>query len=249
MNQGTPTLQQVIKDAIETRVTDIHVSMPGIVKSYNATLQTAEIQPVIKKKYSDGTIINLPLLINVPVIFPRTAKSYLHFPLAKDDYVLLVFCERSLDVFLQKGGIVDPDDYRKHALSDAVAIVGLFPNGSEITNESDRVAVVNDKARVSLDASGKTYIGLKDATQTENIVLGLVMKTYLENLHTKIATLLDKLIGGDIFLVTSPGNPTAPNPARAAELVALKADFEALKTSPISDKAFLSDILFTEKGN
>ncbi len=250
MNQGTPTLQQVIKDAIESRVTDIHVSMPGIVQTYNPVLQTAEIQPVIKKKYADGTIVNLPLLINVPVIFPRTSKAYLHFPLAKDDYVLLIFCERSIDVFLQKGGVVDPEDYRKHALSDAVAIAGLYPMGSEIVGETeiDKIALVNGLARVSLSEAGITSIGKKNSIQAENIVLGMVLKTYLETLHAKIASLMNMLIAGDIFLTTAPASPTAPNPPRAVQLTALLAEFEALKASPIMDKTFLSDIFFTEKG-
>lgn len=248
MNQATPTLQELLKDAIEARVTDIHVALPGIVQKYDAAKQTADIQPTIKKKYADGTVINLPLISNVPVIFPRTSKAYLHIPLKKDDYVLLIFSERSLDIFLQKGGIVDPEDYRKHALSDAVAIPGLFPQGSEITGKADVVDLVNDMAQISLFEDGKTKVGKFGNTPSENVILGLVMKQYLENIHDKYAAILDILIAGDMCLVTSPGNPTAPNPAKAALLTQIKADLAALKASPISDKAFLSDIFFTEKG-
>jgi hypothetical protein len=249
INQQTPTLQDLLKEAIESRVTDIHVSLPGIVQKYDAAKQVADIQPVVKKKYADGTVVNLPLLINVPVIFPRTIKSFLHLPLAKNDYVLLIFCERSLDIWLQKGGIVDPDDFRKHSLSDAVALVGFFPQKNELTVDANNVMLVNDSAKFESTPDGKTKIGKVSGNQTENIVLGLEMKTYLETLHDKIATLLDKLILGDICLVTSPGSPTAPNPVRAAEFTSLKAELAALKASPISDKKFLSDIFFTEKGN
>ena len=49
MNQATPTLQELLKDAIEARVTDIHVALPGIVQKYDAAKQTADIQPTIKK--------------------------------------------------------------------------------------------------------------------------------------------------------------------------------------------------------
>jgi hypothetical protein len=63
-----------------------------------------------------------------------------------------------------------------------------------------------------------------------------------------LAAILDVLIAGDHLLVTSPGNPTAPNPAKALLLSNAKAALEALKASPIGDSAVLSDILFTEKG-
>jgi hypothetical protein len=248
MKQETPTLQSLLKDAIEARVTDIHVSLPGIVQKYDAAKQMADIQPTLKKKYGDGTVTNLPLLSNVPVIFPRSGNAYLHIPLKKDDTVLLIFCERSIDTWLQKGGIVDPDDYRKHALSDAVAIPGLFPMGSEIDGQSDKVDLVNGDAILRLSEDGKSSIGKVGSTPTENAVLGLVLKQYLENIHQQYSDILDLLIGGDIFIATTLGAPTAPNPVRTPQLLAAKTALAALKTTPISDKLFLSDILFTEKG-
>jgi hypothetical protein len=249
MIQSTPTLQELLLQAIESRVTDIHVALPAIVQKYDATKQTCEVQPCIKKKYSDNTVVNLPLITNVPVVFPRTSKAYLHIPLKKNDYVLLIFCERSLDIFMQKGGIVDPEDYRKHNLSDAVAIAGLFPQGTEIQGATDKVDLVNDLAKISLEESGITRIGKTASTPSENVVLGLVLQQYLKDLHTKIDALMDIIITGDFLLVTSPGNPTAPNPVKVVNLTQIKTDLLALKTSPISDKLFLSDVFFTEKGN
>lgn len=248
MSQSTPSLEQILKDAIESRITDLHTAMIGVVQSYNAQLQTADIQPVIKKKYADGTLVNLPLLANVPILFNRTGKAYLHVPLKKDDYVLLIFCERSLDVWLQQGGIVDPKDYRKHNLSDAIAIAGIFPQGKEIQGQPDKVDLVNDQSKISLSEDGKIKIGKVDGTPEENVPLGLILKQYLEDIHAQYAALIDILIAGDLCLVTSPGNPTAPNPAKTPSLVNIKSALAALKASPISDKAFLSDVLFTEKG-
>lgn len=249
MNNANPTLQELIKMAIEARITDVHVALPAIVQKYDPKKQVVDVQPALKKKYSDGTVTNLPLISNVPVQFPRSGMGYLHIPLKKNDYVMLVFQERSIDNFMLKGGVVDPEDFRKHHLADAVALAGFWPQGSELEGEADKVDLVNGEAMVRLLEDGKTLIGKKGNTPNEPVVLGLVLKQYLEDLHTKLGAILDTLIAGDFLLVTSPGNPTAPNPAKIATLTQLKADLEALKASPISDKAVLSDVFFTEKGS
>jgi len=54
-------------------------------------------------------------------------------PVAVGDTGLLVFCDGSLDVWLSKGGLVDPLDDRHHALSDAVFIPGLRPFSNPVS--------------------------------------------------------------------------------------------------------------------
>lgn len=246
--QQTPTLQDMIRNAIEARLASLHTAMPGVVKTYDPATQTADVQPALKKKYADGTVVNLPLLTKIPVIFPRTAKGYVHFPLDPDDTVLIIFCERSIDSWRLKGGVIDPADYRKHALSDAVCIPGLFAKGGEFEGDAAFADFVQADMRLRF---GEGFIGLgKDgAEQTEPIPLGLVLKKYLEDVHKQLADILDILIAGDMCLTTSPGSPTAPNPTKVALFTQAKAALEALKSSPVGDKALLSDVAFTEKGS
>ena len=61
------------------------------------------------------------------------------FPVVQGDTCLLLFIERSTDLWLTVGGQVSPDDNRKFDLSDAVAIMGLFPftETSDATNDTD----------------------------------------------------------------------------------------------------------------
>ena len=67
------------------------------------------------------------MIYNVPVLFPRSRKAAVTFPLEKGDTVLLVFAERSLDEWIEKGGNkVSPEDPRRHDMSDAIAIPGCF---------------------------------------------------------------------------------------------------------------------------
>lgn len=131
-NESLATLAANIKQGIETRLKDVHTSMPAIIESFDAATQLATVQPAIKRifKTNDGetellTPSPLPILINVPVQFPRGGGFSLTFPVAKGDECLLVFAERSIDNWHKNGGVQNPGAKRFHSLSDATAFVGI----------------------------------------------------------------------------------------------------------------------------
>lgn len=108
------------------------------VLTYDAATQRATVQPWVHEgRYDeDGTRqTSRPTAItNVPVTFPGTADGFRStVPLAKGDTVLLIYVNRSLDQWLQRGGAVDPLDDRQHRPDDAVAIpcVRAFPHALE----------------------------------------------------------------------------------------------------------------------
>lgn len=128
----TPSLAEVIRLAIDNRLADVHVALPASVERYNPTLQLIDAKPLLRQMVEgeDGAEVSLslPVVTNVPVIFPGASGFRLTFPLAKGDVVLLVVSERSLDRWKTVGGEVNPVDLRTHHISDAVAIPGLHPN-------------------------------------------------------------------------------------------------------------------------
>jgi hypothetical protein len=136
-NPALSTLASNIKQGIDSRLKDLHTSMPGIVVTFDHINQLASVQPAVKRIFvsSDGdkevlTPSDLPILINVPVIFPRGGGFSLTFPVTEGDECLLVFCERSIDNWHETGKIKVPGARRFHSLSDATAFVGLssLPN-------------------------------------------------------------------------------------------------------------------------
>jgi hypothetical protein len=138
----TPSLEQVIKNAIEGRLNEVHTALPAQVLSYDPSNQTCSVQPSIQRKYSDGTLVKIPVINMVPVVHPRTADAFVHLPIAPGDLVLLVFIERSIDIWKTTGGTPDPMDARKHHYSDAVAIPGLYPKGQPFTVSDPSVLTV-----------------------------------------------------------------------------------------------------------
>jgi hypothetical protein len=127
----SPGFVDVIRRAMESRLMDLHVSLPGKVTRYDAATQLADVQPMLKRQVPkrDGSVLleELPIVPSVPVVFPRSSAFFLSFPIQPGDFVLLVFVERDHSEFMRTGENADPGDRRMHHLSGAVAIPGFFP--------------------------------------------------------------------------------------------------------------------------
>lgn len=131
MRPQTPSLSDVISGAIDIRLEDLHTAMPAKVTAYDRTTQSISAQPLIKQgtlnEEGDRQVTAYPVITHVPVCFPGSGGFSITWPIAVGDIVLLVFASGSLDKWLSVGGHVDPNDDRRHNLSDAIAIPGLRP--------------------------------------------------------------------------------------------------------------------------
>lgn len=211
MAEEVSRLVEAIQNGIESRLVDVHTALPGVVKSYNASDQLIDVTPALKRKYKDGSVVNLPVITNVPVCFPRGGKAHLTFPLEQGDYVLLVFSERSIDFWIDQGNITDPKEPRKFNLSDAIAIPGVYPKPASNPRASDQyLRLEYDKASIELDPSGKFKIQNIDGDE----LFDLLVQTLDALIQAQTATLL--------------GNQPLLN---NATFVQLKAKMEALKGS------------------
>lgn len=150
----SPTQAEVIQAAITQGFVDLHTMLPGQIEKYDPVQQKADIKPLIKRTVilSDGTELDpesLPVIANVPIIFPQGSGFFFSIPLKKNDYVMLLFCERSIDQYISGDGVdTDPIDVRMHDLSDAVAFPGFVPYSKTLKN------VVKDEMRLGQDDDG-----------------------------------------------------------------------------------------------
>jgi hypothetical protein len=128
----SPDTDELFQIAMGVAQSGMCVAMPGIVEFYNAALQIANILPALKRPYlnSDGSegLDDVPIINDVPVVFPRGSGFFLSFPLKKGDNVLLVFQDLSIDEFVMSQGNVqlDPRSFQTHDLRDCVAIPGFY---------------------------------------------------------------------------------------------------------------------------
>lgn len=134
------TLEELLTLVLDHRQRGLHTSMPGRVESYDAASQTCEVLPQLKIQRPDGeggyTACDLPVLPSVPVCFPRGGGFFVSFPIQKGDFVMVVFSERAIGNWRQKGEASNPGDLRMHSLAGAVAIPGVYPR-DEALDDAD----------------------------------------------------------------------------------------------------------------
>ena len=122
----TASENQIYENLINEAMFRTRCCIPCIIQSYNSVNNTVECQPAVRERIinEDGTIqyVQLPLLINVPVVFPGSANFDIKFPLSKNDECLVFFSDLSIDNFWQKGSVQNPVEVRRHDLSDGMAI-------------------------------------------------------------------------------------------------------------------------------
>jgi hypothetical protein len=166
---STPSLAEVLQAALDNIKAQLHVAMPGTVVSYDEASQKANVQPQIKSLIIDQEgneeLLSLPELPSVPVVFPRGGGFFVSFPLQPGDQVLLVICDRELNVWKSKGGDVSPQDPRTHHLADAVAIPGCYPFTDVLADAhaSNMVLGKDGGAQVHIKTNGQVHIGSENA--------------------------------------------------------------------------------------
>lgn len=166
----SPKLEELLRDAFDFMARDLYVALPGRIESFDSEKQTARVQPLVKRRDFLDTKVSqvsrLPAINNVPVVFPSAGGYRLAFPLQQGDGVLLVFSQRSLDVWQQNGGEVDPGDLRHHSISDAVALAGMHDDGHPIKNfPSSGISLgKDDGAQVNIDGDNVVVKGSAGVT-------------------------------------------------------------------------------------
>lgn len=128
-------LTEVLNTVIMEALANVHTTVLAKVTAVNT--KTINVLPVIARKV-DGVLRELPEFIEVPPIFLQGGTSYTAYPIAIDDYCLLLISERCFDRWYGADGIdgqdfVEPAEFRMHDYSDALAIVGINPLADAIT--------------------------------------------------------------------------------------------------------------------
>jgi len=157
---ATPTLEDVIKRIIKNELADVHTMMPAKIVTYDPAECKVDVEPVIKTLFSDETVIDMPIIREVPVNWLRTSTASLTFPLAPGDLGKLIFSEKSIDKWITSGALDVPSDPRRFDLSDAVFEPGLYPfNESPLEPVGESVVLKFNNSQVTINPDGKIAIG------------------------------------------------------------------------------------------
>lgn len=186
------TLGGLLNEAVDARLSELHTAMPGRVEAYDLAAQTVDVTPLLKRVVLDldgnELVEELPIIYAVPVAFPRAGKAFVSFPLAKDDIVLLVFCERSIDQWQEKGGVQDPGDLGMHGLGYAVAYPGVYDGTRKLANaHADHIVIGWDNGKRIYIKSDGVDIGALAGAEAQ--CLATTLKTYLDQMNTFVSVI------------------------------------------------------------
>lgn len=162
--------QNTVYDMLSNQINiQMHNAIPCIVQKYNSTQNTVDCKPAIRERIAgpDGQVsyVELPMLINVPVVFPSTSNAHITFPLEKNDECLVIFSDLSIDNFWLKGSIQNPIENRRHDLSDGIAIpcnLSLpkkVPSGEYLEVQYGNTKMQLNSTEITFSLPGKTFTG------------------------------------------------------------------------------------------
>lgn len=246
MSDRTPNLADIIRQAIEDRLAEVHVMLPGRIDSYDASLQKADVEPLIRRLQStvDGEINEeLPVIPGVPVVFPRAGGFKLTMPVEAGDRCMLVFCERSIDVY-QTGDTrrgddtslikqTDPGTFEMHNLSDPVAIMGWYNDVEALSPapDSDDMVIgkhggavihISDNAINLFEKNAAQPVALAgkvlDELQLVKSDLAAFKAAYDAHIHITTATVSAGPLGVISPTVTSAPTPHDPQSVAASQV-------------------------------
>lgn len=148
-------LSSILKSLISNEMVDMHTCLPAILEKYYLDTNRADVRPLLKYKTKHSKeAIELPLIQDVPIQELRYSQNaWIKLPIEEGSKVSLVFVERSIDDYLEKGENVLPSDPRRFHLQDAFVIPGFFPAPDQTKSRGskiDELEIVNDQSSILL---------------------------------------------------------------------------------------------------
>jgi hypothetical protein len=181
--------QTAMRLMLDGRQANIWTQLPGIITAVDYDAMTCEVQPAIQGTVTDENgvkqFVNLPVLVDVPIVFPRAGGFIVTLPLEAGDEVLVSISSRCIDAWWQNGGVQMPMEARMHDLSDGFAIPGpcsqqMLPDGGF---SDTRVEIRDDAGNVYL-AMGMKFAMVNASTD---------LKTLLSDLTSAINSFMQTL--------------------------------------------------------
>lgn len=153
--------EESLRLALESSQAQMWTAMPGVITEVDLAAQTCTVQPAIMGEATDAKgstkAVQMPLLVDVPLVWPRAGGFALTFPVKAGDECLVVFASRCIDGWWQSGSVSPQAESRMHDLSDGFAI--LAPTSQKkalggVSGGAVELRTESGDAFISLDAGG-----------------------------------------------------------------------------------------------
>ena len=159
IDERNANLETVLNALADSVMADLRVAMPGYVEAWDPNQQTVIVKLAIRETVSNEGIeqeMDIPILVDVPIVVPRAGGYVLGFAPTKGDECLVVFGDCCIDSWWQSGGVQSQADSRRHDLSDGFAILGCWSQQNKPKLPSSGVSLQNDEGTAGISIVGET---------------------------------------------------------------------------------------------
>lgn len=139
---------------------NLRVAIPGIIISFDAVTQTVKVQPAIREIIYDGigtpNHIDLPELLDVPIIMPHAGDYAITLPITEGDECLVIYADMCIDGWWQSGDVQNQVELRRHDLSDGFAILGPWSQTKRLANyDANKLHLYNIKTGTGIEVGSQ----------------------------------------------------------------------------------------------
>lgn len=117
-------LKDMIDKIVDLEIEQINTMIPGKIHKFYHERMRADVIILAKQKL-EGEEVEIPIILECPVIFPRVRDFYIRVPYKPGDVVYVGFSKHALDELLINGTSNGTKFNRMFSLDDAVVIGGL----------------------------------------------------------------------------------------------------------------------------
>lgn len=203
-----PDLPELLRKVLTAWQADIRVAIPGRVEAYDPAKQVADVLPIVKDvvEQSDESTKTekLPVIPNVPVAHPSGGGYFFHLPVAKGDFVWLLFNERDITQWRETGQLSEPAYLERHPTSFPVAILGARTSAQTLANVSGDRAVIDGPTEIRLGGPSADFVALQGLVKAE---LQAIVNKFNAHDHNHPQGLTTGLVLGDEM--SDPGEVAA----------------------------------------
>ena len=165
---GQLTQMEMLKSDVSS---NLRVAIPGIIKAFDAATQTVKVQPAIREIIYDGVgtpnHVQLPELLDVPIIMPHAGDYAITLPIQPGDECLVIYADMCIDGWWQSGDVQNQVEMRRHDLSDGFAILGPWSQVKRLANyDPNKLHLYNIKTGtgIEVDSQGIKVTGNVEIT-------------------------------------------------------------------------------------
>lgn len=165
---------QLYENIIKKVNFNLRCCIPGVIQQYDPKTNTASIQPAIREEIvnEDNTVqyMNLPILVNVPIIFQSCSIGSIKMLLKQGDECLVLFSDLSIDNFWKYANVQNPIEVRRHDLSDGIAIPCVLSQPNTKPFNGTGVEITSGESKISIANNGITFSDQNGTIKLEQII-------------------------------------------------------------------------------